>query len=195
MAIAGLIVLGLATGVWLLWPRGDPAGSTTTAAAVAEPTTTLRTDPQRMTTTLPDPTTTIAESHVVETVEEAEAILRELWFGWFEGIYNQDEDRIRQVVATEEQVEAAVSAFGAEFINAPTADGVVLMNTEILHSDEHCLVTWGGLDVRSFRGPDARTESVVVLRNVGGPWLMLSTWVSRNDLWRTDCDVVLPSSS
>src|SRR3990172_2759115 len=93
--VAGLIVVGLAIGVWALWPRGEPDPSpTTTVNAVASTTTT--TTVANLTTT-----STTAESHVVTTVEEAEAVLRQLWLGWFEGIYNQDEERIREVVATQ----------------------------------------------------------------------------------------------
>ena len=100
-AIAGLVVVGLGVGVWLLWPDGDAAGPTTTTVLAAATTTTSESIDET-TTTSAAVTTTVVESHVVETVEEAEAILRELWFGWFAGIYNQDEDRIREVVATEE---------------------------------------------------------------------------------------------
>ncbi|MFQ5523113.1 MAG: hypothetical protein ACE5F5_06000, partial [Acidimicrobiia bacterium] len=119
-AAAALLLVGLAAGVWMLWPRGDPGGqvATTLPAAVAPSTTTTL---AATTTTAVGTTTTTIESHVVETVEEAEAILRELWFGWFEGIYNQDEDRIREVVATEEQVEDARAQFDVmTFTEPPT---------------------------------------------------------------------------
>ena len=110
-AIAGLIVVGLAIGVWLLWPRGESASPVSTTVLAVEPTTTRGSDTS--TSATPTSTTVVnSESHIVETVEEAEEILRELWFGWFEGIYNQDEDRIREVVATEESVEEAKSQFG-----------------------------------------------------------------------------------
>ena len=191
MAIAGLVVVGLAIGVWFLWPRGDPASGTATTVAAA-PTTTATSDPPLPSTTTPPSTsTTVADSHVVETVEEAEAILRELWFGWFEGIYNQDEDRIRKVVATERLVEAGVNAFGAEFTARPTLEGIVLSETEILRSDQECLATWGNIDITAFRGIEATSDNVVVLRRAENRWLMLSTWVHRDDLWEADCESVL----
>ena len=98
--IAVAVVAGLAIAIVLLWP-----GSTDDGPPVAVPpsttvsTTTPTTPPAP---SVPESTSTTAgpDEHVVETVEEAETILRELWFGWFEGIYHQDEQRIREVVAT-----------------------------------------------------------------------------------------------
>ncbi|MEX2250445.1 MAG: hypothetical protein WD895_00070, partial [Acidimicrobiia bacterium] len=87
--IAGLVVVGLAIGVWALWPRGEPDPSpTTTVNAVGSSTTSIRVASRTT-------GSTAAQTHVVTTVEEAEEILRALWFGWFEGIYNQDEERIK----------------------------------------------------------------------------------------------------
>ncbi len=67
------------------------------------------------------------------SVGEAEEILQTLWFGWFEGIYNQDEDRIREVVGTQAMLDAARSQFGVmEFEAAPTTEGVQFETSEIL---------------------------------------------------------------
>ncbi len=93
---AGLIVVGLAVGIWALWPRDNADPTPTTQPTAAETTTT--TVPPTTATTVLSTTVTTEASHVVTTVEEAEEILRTLWFGWFEGIYNQDEARIREVV-------------------------------------------------------------------------------------------------
>jgi len=182
--IAALIVVGLAVGVVLLWPRStadDPPG----AEASTTITTALTT-----TTALGTTTSTIDDSHVVETVEEAEEILRELWFGWFEGIYNQDEERIREVVATEQMLNAATAAFGADFARAPSPDGIEL-DVEILHSNDQCLATWSTLDVTEFRGPEATTEAVHVFRFVEGTWRFATSWTQKEDLWEADCEVEL----
>ena len=106
--VAGLIVVGLAVGIWALWPRenSDPS-PTTVPTAIETTTTTLVT-----TTTAAPPTSTTEETHVVASVEEAEEILRTLWFGWFEGIYNQDEDRIREVVGSPGRSMLRVAQFG-----------------------------------------------------------------------------------
>lgn len=187
--IAALIVVGLAVGVVVLWPRGTTDDTPTTLAATPTSTTSTSTSipPSSTTTAVPDPTTTTADSHVVETVEEAEAILRELWFGWFEGIYNEDEDRIREVVATEQMLNAALNAFGSEFENAPAADQIEI-DIEILRANEECLVTWGLLDITAFRGPDATTRNVQVLRHTDGEWKFATSWRNPEDLWETDCE-------
>ncbi len=189
-AIAGLVVVGLAIGVWALWPRAGPAQSTTTTVLAGGTTIAI---PETTSTTMASITTTTLATgnHVVETVEEAEEILRELWFGWFEGIYNQDEDRIREVVATEQMVTAALAAFGTEFPTWPTLDRIVLADTELLANDEDCLTVWSRLDVSEFRGTDSVTELVVVSRWVGNQWFLFSTWSHKGDLWEDDCEASL----
>jgi hypothetical protein len=176
--IAGLVVVGLAIGVWALWPREEPDPSPTTTVNAVDTTT----------TSVPDPvTTTTLESNVVTTVEEAEAILRELWFGWFEGIYNQDEDRIREVVASQTALENAVAQFGVmSFATVPSAEDLEYSTTELLRNTEDCLVIWTTTHISGFA--TAQTSDVHVLRWSGDGWLFASLWVHKNDLWETDCD-------
>ena len=103
--IAGALAAGLAVGVWALWPEGEPAPSSTTIAAID-----TSTSSSMATTTTGSSSTTLAPQ-VVTTVEEAEAILAALWFGWFEGIYNQDEARIREVVGSQAMLDSALAAY------------------------------------------------------------------------------------
>ncbi len=184
-AIAGLIVVGLAIGVWLLWPRGESASPVSTTVLAVEPTTTRKSD--TTTSTTPTSTTVVnSESHVVETVEEAEEILRELWFGWFEGIYNQDEDRIREVVATDHQFDLAASQFGKmTFDHAPLQSDLAYSKTEILRADEECLAVWTTTSISGFAS--RRTADVHVIRWRDGEWRFFSLWAFRNDLWEGDC--------
>ena len=192
IAVAGLVVIGLAFGIWILWSDGDPASDTATTIAAAPTTTTPVATP---TTSLPAVTTTsLADgSHVVETVEEAEEILRELWFGWFEGIYNQDVDRIREVVATEDSVTQAIEQFAAmEFSREPHPDDIHFRDSEILRTDESCLAVWTALRLGGFR--EGETQNVHVLRLRDGHWVRLGLWVNTSDLWETDCDSVLSGS-
>lgn len=180
LAVAAVIVIGLAAGVWWLWPREDPTGPSTTGPS-ADPITTTTPSPGETTTSTSEP-----GSHVVETVEEAEAILRDLWFGWFEGIYNQDEDRIREVVATEAQIDAAVAQFGQiAFASEPASHLMVLGDTEILRADRECLSVWAVLDVSALTG--AVTEGVHVFRWVQDSWRLVSLWAYQEDLWENDC--------
>ena len=190
--IAGLVVAGLAVGVWLLWPEGEPPVSTITAAATP---TTVRATPTSSAppAVTPDPSTTSTteDTHVVETTEQAEAILRELWFGWFEGIYYQDEDRIREVVATEEYLTAGVAAFSTlVFVEPPDPDGVVFVSIEILRSDNQCVAVWSESNV-TFLEPGPSRVGVDILRWVDGEWRLTSSWANRADLWEADCEALL----
>jgi hypothetical protein len=190
-ATAVMLVVGLGIGIWYFWPSGDEASTTTTSVAALAPTTA---SPPASTTTSEFTTTTsttVVESHVVVTVAEAEAILRELWFGWFEGIYNQDEDRIREVVATEDFVQAAVAAFDTlRFDAQPQRNGIRFDAIEILRSDEGCLVIWSDSDAEFLLPGPART-GVDVIRLVNSEWVILSSWSHRDDLWEADCDAAL----
>jgi hypothetical protein len=138
-------------------------------------------------------TTTSEDSNVVTTVEEAEAILRELWFGWFEGIYNQDEDRIKEVVGTQAMLDAARAAFNAlTFIAPPSAEALQIAESEILLSNETCLVVWSRSDASFLEAGDLR-EGVDVIRRNNGSWLLISSWTHRSDLWEGDCEAELDS--
>ena len=189
--IAVLIVVGLGVGVWLLWPRDDSDTSSTTTPVAAVSTTTGTAEP---TTSLEprEPTTSLDDTLVVETVEEAEAILRELWFGWFEGIYHQDEARIREVVASQGDLDAARELFGdMDFIEAPTQADLILSDIEILRSDRECLVTWSSLDVEDFLPPGEARTAVDVIRKQSQTWKLFSAWSFRVDLWEDDCESLL----
>jgi hypothetical protein len=189
--IAALVVVGLAIAVIVLWPRsddgttsGEATTTTSTSTTVSDPTTTSST------TGVSTSTTSVLEDNVVETVEEAEAILRELWFGWFEGIYNEDEDRIREVVVLEETVETAKESFGLEFERAPEPGDITFAETEILRSDEQCVAIWSILTTSGFQ--TGTTDGVYVLRRTNDRWSRLSTWIQRDDLWESDCESTLP---
>ena len=177
--VAGLIVVGLAIGVWALWPRGEPDPSPTTTINAAASTTTTMVANQTT-------TTTTSESHLVTTVEEAEAVLRQLWFGWFEGIYNQDEERIREVVGTETALDNAVVQFGVmEFAGPPTPEGVSISDIQILRADNDCLAIWAQV-TSDFR--TGSTQVVQVFRRADDSWLLVSLWTFRGDLWEADCE-------
>lgn len=185
--IAALVITALAVGVVLLWPRSTTDDAPTT---LADATTTTSTTPTTTTTTTAAVSTTTTtdepESNVVDTVEEAEAILTELWFGWFEGIYNEDEERIREVVVLEETVETARESFGTEFDRAPQPEDITFNDTEILRADEDCLAVWTTLSLTGFR--DGESAGVEIVRWTSDGWKSLSTWTSRSDLWEADCE-------
>ncbi|HEX6222485.1 MAG TPA: hypothetical protein VF115_15445 [Acidimicrobiia bacterium] len=185
-----LIAIALGIGVFVLWPRStDDAPPNTEASGTSTTTTTT----EATTTSTTDGTTTTTEgSHVVETVEEAEGILRELWFGWFEGIYNQDEERIREVVILEETVETAAQNFGQmEFARAPALDLIDISGAELLMTTDECIAVWAELDVSEFRSSAQGSSGVYVLRWNEDHWELLSVWTSRNDIWEADCESLL----
>jgi hypothetical protein len=185
--ITGLIVVALAVGVWVLWPRDDTNSTTTTTSVQADPTTSAE---STTTTTATTTTGPVGSSDVIETVEEAEAILQELWFGWFEGIYNQDEDRIKEVVASQSQLDAAVSQFGVmEFQFPPTSEDITLTDTEILRADRQCTAIWSTASF-AFRG-EGSTSGVEVYRLTSDGWKFVNSWSNRNDLWEPDCEAQL----
>jgi len=184
--VAGLIVVGLAVGIWALWPRESSDPSPTTAPiAVETTTTTLLT-----TTTTPAPTTTptTEDTHIVATVGEAEEILQALWFGWFEGIHNQDENRIREVVGSSNQIAAAVDQFDElEMSRSPLPTDFSFAATEILEASAACTAIWSEMSASGFGAP--AVEGVHVFRWSDGKWLFISLWEHREDLWEDDCAV------
>jgi len=183
-----LIAIALGIGVFLLWPRSsdDPPANT---EAMATSTTTTAAGPTSTTSTVQSTSTTGVESHVVETVDEAEEILRELWFGWFEGIYNQDEVQIREVVASEHQLELAVAQFNQmTFAAEPSRDDFEYSDSQILHSSDVCTVVFTTAVISGFT--DALTTDVHVLRWDDG-WRIFSLWAFPDDLWEDDCEAQL----
>ena len=192
--IPALVILGLALGAWLLWPRDADVLTTTVpeAGATSSTTSTQATS----TTSTDDPTTsTDGDSHVVETVAEAEEILRQLWFGWFEGIYNEDVERIREVVGTDAFLDAGLAAMGTiAFIEPPTKDGLTFSEIEILTSNADCLVVWT-VTTPGFLNTSEPRSGVEVLRWVEDGWRFASAWKLREDLWQADCDAELPPLS
>ncbi len=185
--VAGLIVVGLAIGVWALWPAGETDATSTTTSS---PSTTTSAPTTSATS---DSTTTSAEAsgpEVVTTVEQAEEVLRELWFGWFEGIYNQDEDRIKEVVASQNQLEAAIAQFEVmEFDAAPKSSDFGFSETDILRSDAECLAVFSIVQASGFT--DVTFSGLHVLRPGEDSWVLVSIWGSTDDLWEQDCEALL----
>lgn len=185
--IVVLIAVALAVGVFVFWPRSDDDPS----ATVAEATTTTTTEPPAATTSPSSPSTSLGDgSHVVETEAEAEEILRDLWFGWFEGIYNQDEERIREVVATQHQLNLAREQFGTmEFATQPQPSDIQYSDTQILLANEQCTAISTNATFTGFR--TGTTSDVHILRWDDNRWKFFSLWTFEEDLWEPDCEASL----
>ena len=192
--VAGLIVVGLAVGIWALWPREDSTTTTTTPPGAVEPTSTSSV--AMSTTTIEVTTSSGSDTHVVTTVEEAQEILRQLWFGWFEGIYNQDEERIKEVVGTQAMLDSARGAFGTlRFASPPSEDEIRFADIEILRADASCLALWISGEVGFVDVETPSVTSVEGARWTGTSWVLVSTWRYRDDIWEADCEGDLESLS
>ncbi len=186
--VAGLIVIGLAFGVWIIWPRADEEPPPTTQ--VAPTTTSIAT-----TTTTPEETSTTAAptAAVIETVEQAEDLLRQFWFGWFEGIYLGDEDRIKEVVASQPLLDSARAQFDVMvFVDEPSFGATTVTSTELLVNTPECTAIWSTVS-STFRS--GQTEGVHVFRKTEGNWRLVNLWPLKADLWEEDCDSQLESLS
>ncbi len=184
--IAALVVVALIAGILAFWPRDSDVEASATTTSTTLPVTTT----SRPTTTSVEAASTVTtgDGHVVTSVEEAEEILRDLWFGWFEGIYLEDEDRIREVVILEETVATARESFGT-IENPPSAAEIEFSDVEILESNRDCLAVWTSMTLSGFR--TGETQGVNVLRWHNDDWAILSVWKNRDDLWIDDCDALL----
>ena len=115
-------------------------------------------------------------------------LLEELYFGWFEAIYHNDEDRVREVIATAVYLDAFhEAAESMELPRAPTRSDVRITDLEILRDDQSCLVIFSTLDLTDWRGPEATVEGVNVLLRHDGKFKLGTAWTNRSDLWHTDC--------
>ena len=181
MGIVG--VLALAAG-WMIWRDRSTPGPTTTTALLSAATTTSTTV---METTTSAVTTTTTE---VQRLAEVEAILTDLWFGWFDAIYRKDADALWDVVATTPYHQAGVRAMDRlEFESAPDADVLGVLVEGILLDRSDCLVVQNTISVPFLVG-DPVAPSVDVLWSHEGTWRLATSWVHPNDLWLADCDEV-----
>lgn len=186
--IAALVVVGLVVAVILLWP--SPTAEIPPDTLAGATTTTTSTSLTTTTTSSQTTTSTVGEdSHVVETVEEAEEILKHHYYRWFRGIHDEDESLIRSTVILESQVEAALAQFGVmEFNEPPTPEGLHVEQIDLLRSDEECLAVFAQLSA-DFR--EGSTQGVVVFRFAESSWKFLSSWQLRGDMWEADCESTL----
>jgi hypothetical protein len=187
LAVAIGIVGILGVIAVLAWPRdedpgGDAAGPTATTTTA--PPTTSSTPPSTTTTTEPTTTTISAEARIAEV----EAILRDLWFGWFDAIYRKDAAALWEVVATSTKHAEGVQAMEFAEFGEPTPEGVQVEVLEILLDRTDCLVVHDRVSVGGFT-IEGSSEAVDILwpdERYG--WRRATAWVNPSDLWLSDCD-------
>ena len=176
----------LALTLTLLSVQGDSSSNPSTTTLVAGPSTATSTSTASTTTSGATTLTTTAEQRLAEV----EALLQELWFGWFDAIYRKDPDALWKVVATTRNYDAGVAAMETmTFIAPPSVEAVLFDELEILLDRADCLVVSQTLNLSDFRGPDAVGSTVSVLWDDARRGFRFATdWEFPNDLWLQDCD-------
>lgn len=174
----------LALTLIVLSVRGDsPSNSTTTLAA--EPSTTTTTSAPSTTTAAATTLTTTAEQRLAEV----EALLQELWFGWFDAIYRKDPEALWDVVATTTFYDDGVAAMDSmEFIAAPSLNDVLIGDLTILLDRTDCLVVEHFVDMSHFRGVTGDNTVRVLWPDERYGFRFATAWRFPNDLWLADCD-------
>jgi hypothetical protein len=175
----------LALTLIVLSVRGDSSSNPSTTTVAAGPSTTTTESAPSTTTTAATTLTTTAEQRLAEV----EALLQQLWFGWFDAIYRKDPDALWEVVATTTFYDAGVAAMETmEFIAAPTSEGVLIEDLSILLDRPDCLVVENSIDMTAFRGLDGDTTVSVLWPDIGFGFRFATGWQFANDLWLNDCD-------
>lgn len=193
------VIAALAVAIWAAVAQGgDETPSTTTTlppSTTSAPPTTISTTTVAPTSTTTTPTTTPAETTATTVDAEARAeevrlILQDLYYGWFTAIYNEDENTVLEVIATQRYLEDFRRAITTlEYPRAPEKDEIVVTELEILRDTEECLVTYSTIDVTSWLGDDAIVTGVDVLLPVDGEWRFGTAWIYKEDLWQRDCEI------
>ena len=179
--LATAIVVGLGALVAMLL-QNNPAPTTTTFVTTTT-TTTIPTTASSATTTL----TTTADQRLAEV----EAILQELWFGWFDAIYRKDADALWEVVATTRGYESGLTAMESmEFLAQPTFQEVRVTTVEILLNREDCLVVENAVDLTGILGIVGDPTVNVLWPDPRYGWRFATDWSNSSDRWLDDCDVV-----
>ncbi|HKX74667.1 MAG TPA: hypothetical protein VJR05_04680 [Acidimicrobiia bacterium] len=185
MATAIVAVLGVGLVLFL----GNDSAPSSTNTTVEGSTTTAAVRPNTTTpsTTAPVTSTTTAEQRQAEV----EALLQELWFGWFDAIYRKDPDALWEVVATTRRYDAGLAAMESmTFEGAPSPESISISRLMILLDRPDCLVVDHDVDVTAFRGEGAVGQSVSVLwSDQERGWRFATSWASPDDLWEQDCDL------
>lgn len=192
------VIVALGVAVWAALSAGNDDVPTTSTVSSSSTTTasTPTTTPLPTTTTSGSttaPPTTSAPTTTIDPearIEEVRLILEDLYYRWFDAIYRNDEEAVRDVVATSNNIADFREAVTTLNLERPPERGEIrVTDVEVLRDDSRCLVAFSTLDVSAWRGAGATTEGVDVLLPVSGDWRLATTWESESDLWQTDCEI------
>jgi hypothetical protein len=152
--------------------------------AMPPPTTTTTASAPTATTAPPTTTTTVLDRRA-----EIAEIVRDFYFGWFDGIYREDVDTLDRVAGTNSVYEQGVAAFGkVAFTAAPTRDAVGVDVKTVLLDRPDCLVVSADIDFRSFVATDEVMPAVDVFFRVGEGWGRAVSYRYEQELWMVACD-------
>src|SRR5690606_2934523 len=113
------VIVTLVIAIWVAVSSGDDEPATTTVESTTTSATTLATTttttPPATTATTSGSTTTPTETTVDEEarIEEVRLILEDLYFRWFDAIYRNDEEAVREAIATERYLTDFRNAVGS----------------------------------------------------------------------------------
>lgn len=186
------VMVALAIAIWAALASGDSDPEPTTTTTTTTLATSTTTAPTTTTSTTTPPQTSVPDTTVNAEArrEEVRLILEDLYFGWFDAIYHNDEEAVREVVATSNNIEDFHQAVESLTLPSPPIRAEIqVKDVEILRDDDRCLVTYSILDVSQWRGEGALSEGVNVLLPVEGEWRFGTAWTHRYDLWEADCSI------
>lgn len=198
LALSLGVIAALAVAVWAALSSGDEEPPATTTASTATPATvttlpsTTTTAPTSTVTTLATTSSTAAPDTTVSPearLEEVRLILEDLYYRWFDAIYRNDEEAVREVIATEDRLEAFQEmAANHSYPSAPDPAQIRTKDVEILEDSPDCLVVHSTLDLTEWLGEGMTSSGVDVLWPHTDGWRRATLWAHPQDLWRTDCE-------
>lgn len=150
--------------------------------------------PAEVVQTIPTTTTTAAATTTTTTAPvdrnaEIEEILRDFYYGWFDGLYRHDVDTIDRIAGSDAVLEQGIRGFGRlEFTEVPTRDAVGVDVKNVLLDRADCLVVSADIDFRSFVATDEVMAAVDVYFRVGDGWGRAISYKYEQELWLVACD-------
>jgi hypothetical protein len=185
------VIVALAVAIWAAVSSGNDEVPPISSTSATVSSTSVSTSSSTTTTA---PTTTSAATSVPGTtdpearLEEVRLIVRDVWFGWFDAVYRNDEEAVLEVVATPTRLANFQEAVeSAAWPRAPDLSEIVPAEVEILFDEATCLVVLSTLDLTAWLGGDAVTTGVDVMWPHDGSWRFASHWANASDVWETDC--------
>ncbi|HVR32059.1 MAG TPA: hypothetical protein VMS74_05045 [Acidimicrobiia bacterium] len=149
--------------------------------------------PAEVVESIPTTTTTVATTTTTaapgDRDAEIEEILRDFYYGWFDGLYRHDVDTIDRIAGSQAVLEQGIGGFDRlEFTAVPTRDAIGVDVKNVLLDRADCLVVSADIDFRSFVATDEVMAAVDVFFRVGDGWGRAISYEYEQELWLVACD-------